>query len=136
MNDAEMLLRWRNDPATRAASVNTDPVSPDDHVKWLSDVMNDPRQLLFIAEQNEPVGTVRIDLSDGDSRFHGELSWTVNPDYRGRGSGKEMVSRIARGHRLFARIKQDNHASQKIAEAAGFVLEEAGPLQMWTKRHP
>lgn len=122
-NDVELLLEWRNDPATRRFSIRTDKVKRAEHISWLGSVIDSTdRQLLIAEEQGIPVGTVRTDLCDGIY----QLSWTVAPDARGRGLGKEMVAMIA--HKITApiqaRVRSDNISSVVIAEYAGMEFEK------------
>jgi RimJ/RimL family protein N-acetyltransferase len=118
--DAQRLLSWRNDPATRNNSFTTEVVSLESHLCWLDQVLNDTRRELFIAEfGNETVGTVRLDYSDDRC----ELSWTVAPECRQRGLGRRMVALAinrASCTNLIAKIKSDNGASQQIVRALGF----------------
>lgn len=130
LEDAELLLAWRNDPVTRSSSRNTWPVTEAEHLAWLRQVLGDPNRRLFIAEENGvPVGTVRADF---DGRAH-ELSWTVAPEARGRSVGRRMVQLVVgrAGGPLRAQIKASNLASIRIAETAGMHLagEREGMLQ-------
>ena len=118
MEDAELLLSWRNDPVTRSFSRNTLPMDRTEHLEWLRRTLEDPARKLFIAEEKGvPVGTVRADF---DGRAH-ELSWTVAPQARGRSVGRRMVLLAARavGGSLRAQVKAADVASIRIAEAAG-----------------
>lgn len=122
MGDAAILLEWRNDPSTRSASHNSDRVSHDEHVRWLSESLKNPNRRLLIAEHDgHPVGTVRADLADGTW----ELSWTVSPQARGRGIAKQMVSQLASqiADPVRAEVRVGNEASARIAELAGMTLE-------------
>ncbi|RNA71482.1 N-acetyltransferase [Prosthecochloris sp. ZM_2] len=122
MNDAEMLLEWRNDPETRKASHNTDEVQLDDHISWLSLTLSNPNRKLYVAEENgSPVGTARADFSDNVW----ELSWTVSPKARGCGVGKRMVAALAKqiSEPIRAEVKQGNISSARIAEHAGMEFE-------------
>lgn len=130
-DDWEILLAWRNDPVTRQNSHHTEPVTEENHRKWLTGILDNPDRQLFIAFEGEtPVGTVRADFSDSDNSY--ELSWTISPGQRGKGIGKKIVSLLAKklNARLRAEVKKGNDASVKIAEAAGlsFKKEEAGVL--------
>jgi len=130
MEDAELLLSWRNDPVTRSFSRNALPVDRTEHLEWLRRTLEDPARKLFIAEERGvPVGTVRADF---DGRAH-ELSWTVAPEARGRSVGRRMVQLLVRraGGPLRAQIKASNSASIRIAETAGMHLagEREGMLQ-------
>ena len=118
IQDAETLLLWRNDLATRRASHNTEKVEVESHVVWLNEVLQNPERRLFIAEEDEvPVGTVRADFSMGAW----DLSWTVAPCARGKGVAKKMVAEIASRIKdpIRAEVKIDNLGSAKIAENAG-----------------
>ena len=123
LDDAEMLYRWRSDPATRTASHDTAEIRFDAHVAWLIIVLADPTRTVYMAEHNGvAVGTVRTDVRD---RVH-ELSWTIAPESRGVGFGTEMVLRLASSISgpITAQVKAGNAASIRIAEAAGMRLEK------------
>lgn len=129
IDDASLLLEWRNDPLTREASVNTDPVGWDGHVEWFRSSLTNPNRKLLVVEVNEePVGTVRIDYGDET-----EISWTVAPSARGRSLGKQMVQAALPDGPVIAHIKRENIASQRIAQAAGFKLVCDEPLQRWSR---
>ena len=121
LQDAEMLLRWRNDPETRRASRVTRPVSRNEHMKWLANSLQSPTRQLRIAEQDGvPVGVVRADYVDGIN----ELSWTVAPDARGSGIGKQMVAGFVRELKgpIRSQIRKGNSSSTRIAESVGMRL--------------
>jgi RimJ/RimL family protein N-acetyltransferase len=130
LQDAELLLAWRNDPQTRLASHSTHEISLDEHRAWLSRLLQNPARRLFIAElAGEPVGSVRAEKeADGVT----ELSWTVAASARGQGVGKRMLAALLKEVRgsVRAEVKIGNIASMKMAEAAGLLLvrEEQGVL--------
>lgn len=129
MHDARLLHRWRNDPLTRATSVDGGEVAWETHLAWLEASLGSPTRTILIAESDGvAVGTVRIDAGPET-----ELSWTVAPEQRGKGHGTRMVALAAPAGRLIARIKRDNLASRHIAEAAGFTLRDDGALQTWVR---
>lgn len=124
ISDAKALFDWRNDPATRAASISTGEIEYDSHVAWLTATLNNTARSLLVAEEDGiPVGTVRVDREPNGTA---ELSWTVAPDARGRGLAKRMVQMAAEEtaatHTVRAKVKADNIASAKVAVAAGMVL--------------
>jgi RimJ/RimL family protein N-acetyltransferase len=122
IQDADLLLEWRNDPETRKASHNTAKVQRDEHISWLSRTLNNPNRRLFVAEEDGvPVGTVRADLSEGVW----ELSWTVAPNARRRGVAKRMVALLAYqiSDPIRAEVKAGNLASARIAEHAGMKFD-------------
>jgi len=128
--DAGLLLGWRNDPRTRRSSRSTAVVALDEHLAWLRGVLADPERLLLVVEHEEaPVGTVRFDRRDGDGW---EVSITLAPESRGRGlsgavlAAGERVAADRLGVRtVFAAVHQDNAASGKLFEKAGYA--EAAP---------
>lgn len=135
IEDAELLLSWRNDPETRARSHNSNQVEMASHVAWLADTLGNPTRQLFVAEKDGvPVGTSRADF---DGSCH-ELSWTVAPEFRCSGIGKAMVAMLAErvAGPIRAEIKTGHTASVKIAEFAGLRLdrEDAGVLHYWLHR--
>jgi len=120
LNDADLLLRWRNDEGSRKNSNNSAPVLPERHLKWLLQTLADPNRILLIAEhENVPVGTIRFDRLAPETW---EMSWTVAPEFRGRGIGKALVGNgtsFVAGE-IQAVVKDHNLASIRIAEEAGF----------------
>ena len=132
-----MLLRWRNDPETRANSLNTAEINREKHEAWLEKTLKNPDRLLFIVEEDgQAVGTMRADKLEDENGY--ELSWAVAPEFRDRGLGKKMLLQAVREVKspiLKAKIKKENIASIKMAQAAGFSQgpEENGVL-VWALR--
>jgi len=137
LNDADILFHWKNDPLTRRASLDSREVGWEEHLDWIAGVLRDPKrkiELAFFSDKpNELVGVVRFDSGGAET----ELSWTVAPQMRGRGIGKEMVKAAALrrpGAALIARIKAGNSASEAIAVAAGFIFERSvDGVSYWRK---
>jgi spore coat polysaccharide biosynthesis predicted glycosyltransferase SpsG/RimJ/RimL family protein N-acetyltransferase len=140
-DDADRLLAWRNDPATRLASREQDVVSRSEHDAWLAASLGRRDRLLLVVEDiaGAPVGTVRWDrLGYGDPRLplgveaDWEVSITVAPERRGSGVSRPVLAEAERflaartgpDRRLLARVHQDNHASQRLFESAGFARED------------
>lgn len=124
VDDAARLLAWRNDPETRARSLDGEVVAPAAHEAWLARALASPTRAVLVAEEGgAPVGTVRLD--DG---AHGalEVSLTVAPEARGRGLGAALLraaedaARARGGVRLTATIKHDNAASILAFKRAGY----------------
>lgn len=118
--DAKLLHAWRNDPDTRRNSRSESEVPFSDHFDWLMSCLSDKKRRILIAvSEGKPIGTIRFDQGDDNLV---EMSWTVAPEYRGRGLGKKMVQSgkaQTRGLQT-ACIKSTNIASIKIAEHCSF----------------
>lgn len=121
MDDAPLLLKWRNDPETRRHSHNSAPISEPDHLRWLSRSLEHATRKLWIATVNGlPIGTIRLDR---DGPYH-ELSWTVAPEFRGQGWAKRMVTQTVQNAVLPVRaeVRIGNVGSGKVARASGMVF--------------
>lgn len=117
IDDAQLLFEWRNEPLTRAMSVNTEPVAWETHLKWLSTRLAWSEPGLYVCEDDgSPCGMVRIDDD--------EISYTVDMNFRGKGLATKMLI-LARHHfgPKRARIKLSNEASAKAATKAGHTVE-------------
>lgn len=128
MADAELLLSWRNDPATRAASFNEEEVPLEAHVRWLAGKLDAPGcALLIVEDSGRPVGQVRLER-EGDTA---EIHIALGPAARGRSIGRRALqAAVAQAPGLLgvrsvaARVKQDNQASLRAFEAAGFAVTD------------
>jgi RimJ/RimL family protein N-acetyltransferase len=138
MDDAERLYLWRNDPDTRRNSRSQDPLDLRGHEEWLRASLQDPeRKIYIVLESGVLVGTVRTDKQDDFL----ELSWTVAPEARGRGLGREMVlqfrDEVIPNANIQASVRKGNVASEKIAGALGLYPvgseENSGdpPMVIW-----
>lgn len=125
--DADTLLAWRNDQATRTASLSTAEVPREEHVAWLARTFaSGERELLIGEHDGVAIGTVRFDHRDGATS---EVSITVAPEHRGKrlalpllqaGLAAYAVSPRTRP-RILAQIREHNRASRALFDAAGFI---------------
>jgi RimJ/RimL family protein N-acetyltransferase len=127
-NDSKLLWEWANDPAVRQASFITDPIEWEAHQLWVSRKLSDPASLILIAydARDEPVGQIRFD-SGNDSGFN--VSISVPADRRGLGYGRKIIeegmryaSEVFPGKLAHALIRQENQASVRLFQQAGFRL--------------
>jgi RimJ/RimL family protein N-acetyltransferase len=132
VQDAERLLRWRNDAETRAASRTTVAITPGEHKAWLARTLADNRCHLLIGERaGTPVGQVRFDAHD-DDRY--EIGVGLEPEARGRGLGAPLIAagvqwlRARTSATIVAEVRDDNMPSLKAFTRAGFrpVIAAAG----------
>lgn len=123
----ELLYQWVNDPATRSASFNSNPIRWEDHQRWFHERLKSEACKIWIAyRKHSPVGQVRFDLK-GE---HWEIAFSVAREWRGRGYGSillhrgiaELSSLQVRGVlRFLGRVKPENAASAQSFIKAGFV---------------
>ena len=130
--DAMDVWAWRQDLLTRSMSRTPEEVPLASHLAWFAEALADPARTLLIGEaEGAKVGMVRFD--------HGavtEVSINVNPALRSRGHGHalltEAMKRVA--GEVWAEIKEENLASQRLFERAGFELRtSAGGLRRYLR---
>lgn len=127
MEDAPLLLEWRNDQRTRLASIDRGTVSYTEHLRWLAASLDSSSRRLLVAElESHPVAVIRLDL-DGSRAV---LSITIAPDSRGNDLAVPLLRRALdyadgqRVPRVEAKIRRENEASIRAFIAAGFQLDE------------
>lgn len=126
LGDADLLLAWRNEPATRMSSFDTAEIAPDDHEQWFRARLASADTRIYIAEvDGEPVGQGRVDRR---SELVGVISVIVEKGSRGRGIGRTLIAtvstRAAREldlEQIEAAIKLSNEGSLRAFRAAGYV---------------
>lgn len=135
-DDADMLLRWRNDPETVRQFRVSRPVTPEEHEAWLLKRVGSTQNMIFICfedDHNPPVGVVRLDRVENKEGAY-ETSVIVAPEARGRGLGGKMLKLVCDDFpsaTLYTEIHHTNKASMKSFGAAGFV--EIGSYGLWTQ---
>ncbi|MGA7752700.1 MAG: UDP-2,4-diacetamido-2,4,6-trideoxy-beta-L-altropyranose hydrolase [Candidatus Sulfotelmatobacter sp.] len=123
--DRELLWKWANDPHVRAAAFLPEEIPLEQHNAWFASKMNNPNCLILIAEDpaGKQVGQFRVDWR---SEHDGEIDVSVSAGSRGSGFGSALielgVGRVfaERGQRLNAFVKNENQASRRAFERAGF----------------
>lgn len=123
MADASKLLQWRNDVLTRKFSLNSETITEQQHRVWLNDSLNNPQRQLYIVElDKQPIGTTRVDSEHNQHT----ISWTLAPEFRGKGLAKAMVAQLVNGlaGKISAEILPANTASVCVAEYAGLTYDK------------
>lgn len=124
-DDCRQVWEWANDPEVRSASFTSDPIPWDAHCVWFERRLRDPETALFLAFdlEDQPVGQVRFQGEGEDA----VVSISIAGEQRGRGYGQAVLREALRLFRaggparaVRAYIKEDNAASQRLFEAAGF----------------
>ena len=142
LEDARPLWEWRNDQATRVASLSSEVVAWDDHLAWLADSLTRTDRMLLVVEDpgssTGPIGTVRWDLERmGEGQREGEHAWevsiTVAPERRRQSlarpllsAGEVALSEWTRSSATevtayLAVVHIDNGASLRLFETSGYV---------------
>jgi RimJ/RimL family protein N-acetyltransferase len=124
-SDAELLLEWRNDPQTREASFQQEPIGLEEHRAWLAGRLGDPDCALQVIEvDGRPAGSVRLDR-EGDEEA--EIHIVIAPESRGGGLSiraldlaSEQAGELLGVRRVRARVKSGNEASLRAFRSAGF----------------
>lgn len=135
MEDAEDLLRWRNDETTRANSFTKDIIDLESHKKWLERKLSDERCYLFVMmDDTEKVGNIRVDV-EGDV---GEISYMIAPEKRGRGYGKKIIALVEKEmpadvRTLIGLTLKDNRASGRCFLANGYTASDAEDALCYSK---
>jgi RimJ/RimL family protein N-acetyltransferase len=130
LNDADILLTWRNHPSTRKYSRQPEQISSDVHIEWLTTrlkkVQSEPFYLFL--ENSKVIGMSRLDAVSG-SVHQFEISILVNPELHGKGMGTKILSwtcdsffDLQPHHTIVAYVHRYNHISQKLFIGAGFEL--------------
>ena len=144
LDDADLLLAWRNAPNVRALSQNGEVISIDEHLRWflarLERVQFEPF-FLFLEDQ-KVIGMTRSDLiSEETDRF--EISILIDPSQQGKRLGtkildfscKNLFDLYPRGT-IIAKVHKANHVSQRLFLRAEFdLLEPSGDFLIFEKHH-
>lgn len=123
--DKQITFEWANDPVTRENSFNSEPIPFTQHAKWFETKLKDKTTHYFICEVNsQPAGLVRFDYNKTEDTFI--IGITIAKNYRGRKLATPFLKNTCSmfstncDKRIIAYIKEDNIASKKAFEKAGF----------------
>jgi len=121
--DRRPLWELANDPTVRRNSFDSRPIPVADHDRWFDRVLTGGTMQIVIFEVGGMlVGPVRFEARDGEW----VTSLSVAAPFRGLGLGRTLLRRalecvqIPDGMLITAYIKQDNGASRRTFEAAGY----------------
>jgi UDP-4-amino-4,6-dideoxy-N-acetyl-beta-L-altrosamine N-acetyltransferase len=136
IEDAALVLAWRNRPDVARFMGDDRPIAPPDHERWMVRILASPAHRYWIVEHGgRPVGSVN--LADID-RQHGHCSWGFyvgDPTACEGGSAdrfhmSDALFRVAevafielRLQKLCAQVLASNDRSLALHERMGFVRE-------------
>ena len=135
IEDAEDMLRWRNDPSTRENSFSKEEIDLKSHIKWLTRKLSQENSHIFILMDGDTkVGSIRVDVTDEV----GEISYMVAPEHRGKGYGKKMIGLVEdmlpKDVRVLTGLTlKSNKASGRCFEANGYSFEDAEDAYCYSK---
>jgi RimJ/RimL family protein N-acetyltransferase len=110
LEDAEILLKWKNDSETRKwAMVTHDKIKIEDHIKWLD---KHYKEIAIITDGKVDYGNIRINKE--------EIAIVIDKKYRGYGIAKKVLAKIKTNR--IAKIVDGNIASMRLFIGAGFKL--------------
>jgi UDP-2,4-diacetamido-2,4,6-trideoxy-beta-L-altropyranose hydrolase len=123
--DCRLLWELANDPEVRASAFSPASIPWEDHVAWFESKMQTATCHILVGEVEGAVtGQVRIDeRPDGQ----GEIDVSVACEFRGKRLGGRLIDLAVRKvfestaiARIHAYILEQNKASQRVFEKAGF----------------
>lgn len=131
--DCLLYFKWANDPLVRKNAFNPEKIDLEDHKKWFSNKISSDSLLLVFIMQNKEVGQIRVDWERSGI---GIIDFSIDSNFRGKGLSSKMLSdftslyaRTKPKCRLKGVVKQENVASNKAFEKAGFSLVNVENVQ-------
>ena len=130
LEDAELYFDWANDESVRINSYSANKIDFETHVNWFTSKLKDENcfMYLFQNESNEFIGQIRIQKQDD---FFSIISVSIDANQRGKGYSNKIIEiasndflSINDKNTIDAYIKEENIASAKAFEKAGFILKE------------
>lgn len=122
-NDVMLVYDWSNDPVVRQNSYDSEPIVLEHHKAWFSRKIKDENTLFLIALfDNQPAGIVRYEIGNE----HAVVGVLIAENFRGRKLSASLLSESAKRYfkqnnlPIFAYIKEENKASIKAFESAGY----------------
>lgn len=145
MDDAEMIRSWRNSPEVADFMYRNDPISIEEHQKWMSHILSSPDSTFcrIIENDGQPIGL--MSLSSISTRHHScEWGGYLAPDAaKGIGSGKAVILESLRVafvdlnlNRVVVEVLTDNSRAISLYESVGFVREGLLRQRAWHGSEP
>lgn len=128
LEDADYLLKLRNEPTTQQASINSREVGIQEHESWLNSKLSDSSCQFFIGvHDSRKIGFIRADERNSSL----EISLAVSPEHRGLGYCEKLLMSLIEinpSTAFTAKIKEANKASMACFKKVGFEVKftEAG----------
>jgi RimJ/RimL family protein N-acetyltransferase len=126
IEDAQLYFDWANDKTVRENSFNRSEINFEQHVNWFTKKLSSANCFfyLFLNEENDPVGQVRIDITEEET----VIGISIDEHYRGKDLGVEMLTQACNDYfkifpsaTIIAYIKEENTPSIKLFTKANFI---------------
>ena len=137
IEDAELLLAWRNDVDTRQASFSQGVISRDTHLAWLAERLAPmhAESVWMIDDSDVAVGSGRIRVIN-DS--FAEISIVIDPAFRNKGRGRQAIRLLSDKVQQMQRtpiafVRPENERSIRAFNAAGFYTKRFDDerMELW-----
>ena len=122
--DCDLIYKWANDIEVRQNAFNSNFIPYDEHCRWYKNGLDNINRIIYIAtDGNREVGQIRLDKGENKSI----ISYSVDKNYRGRGSGKTLIKLIKEEALkkdiivLEGLVKKDNIPSQRAFISNKFI---------------
>lgn len=93
LDDAEMILKWRNQDSVRLNMYNHHMIDIDTHLKWFDSILKNKTSRYFIYEQNQqPLGVLSFSEIDQKNKKATWAFYSGDTNIRGIGSEMEQLA--------------------------------------------
>lgn len=125
MDDAELILKWANDPLDRANSRSSKIIKLEEHLKWMEAALKDPDIYLYIMVWNKQnVGHIKLYINNDIA----EIGYCIAPEWRGYGLANQIIELVTdvvkrdipRIRVLIGEVKVENIPSRKAFLHSGY----------------
>ena len=128
MEDSRTLWYWRNESHTRLMSINSEPISWNDHQNWMRLITKDKDIILLIAQKDlADIAVVRFETKEKYAKV--TIHINLNPTARSKGLSRNILLSALNhakeikdynGYTLSAQIKKINIPSIRLFKSLGF----------------
>jgi diamine N-acetyltransferase len=130
LEDIDNIMGWVNDPVVLEKFANFKPVSREDELKFLKELLVSPNDKTYTVEEDgQYLGQVSINKIYW-AAMNGRLAMAIHPNHRGRGVATEAIQLlIDKGfnemklHKLWMILKTDNIKGIELYQSLGFRVE-------------
>ena len=135
-SDSELIWEWRNDIQTRLMSLQSDPITFNEHTIWLDKAIKSNNVHFYITKiDNCPLGISRFDLLNYKSNSY-QININLSPFFRGKNLSKshlkcsleKLHEEIPGNKEIIANVKKENIKSNSLFGNSGFNIIKENKL--------